>query len=376
MASSDHRGLIERALAAGRVTLPASNDIFKTGESFELQESDDDNNARAAPGAASSGIKRARFPPKAKGKAGGGSGGGGDKKVKTKPAGGSNRQAWPRRASKKQQHRASTRMAETVMHADRDEGNGGGGQAAWGSPPKRHRFSETQLTPKSYEETEHGQEVYYDQQRTTMEELEREMMLYRNAHDNASAFFRLRYYALITVCLILSMGVTMLSGSMHVATATCTVATKDAQGGDLAAPTCATTSTCSDSFTLFKYLVTGLSCGNALAVALLAFLKYQSKMDAHGNAATQFGELYEGFHFSKFATQFTYMELDELLKKLDATKKSFMDVSRACPYSLPRGIQKKLTADLHEVETSRKKVFRKLSHARNPVAVTPVDEEE
>ena len=39
-----------------------------------------------------------------------------------------------------------------------------------------------------------------------MDELEREMMLYRNAHAAAAAYFRVRYYFLITVCLCLSFG--------------------------------------------------------------------------------------------------------------------------------------------------------------------------
>ena len=47
-----------------------------------------------------------------------------------------------------------------------------------------------------------------------MDELEREMMLYRNAHDAAAGYFRLRYYSLITVCMLLSFGTTTLSGWM------------------------------------------------------------------------------------------------------------------------------------------------------------------
>jgi hypothetical protein len=226
--------------------------------------------------------------------------------------------------------------------------NSGGVQQSSRSAPRRHRFSDQHLTPKQYA-TEEGQQIFFKQQRTTMTELEREMLLYRNAHDAAQNLFRFRYYFLVSVCLLLTFSVTTLAGWMTTSTG----------------PGCQE----------FKYVVTTLSAMNAVSVALIAFLKYQSKMDAHGNAATQFGELYESFHFGKFANQFTYMELDELLKKLDGTKKSFMDIARACPYALPNKIQNRLGKNLKDIEDKRHGIFRKLSQGRNPATVKPADED-
>ena len=69
------------------------------------------------------------------------------------------------------------------------------------------------------------------------------------------------------------------------------------------------------------------------------------------------------------------MELDELLKKLDGTKKSFMDIARACPYALSNKIQNRLGKNLKDIEDKRHGIFRKLSQGRNPATVKPADED-
>ena len=81
---------------------------------------------------------------------------------------------------------------------------------------------------------------------------------------------------------------------------------------------------------------------NALITALLAFLKYPQKLDAHDQARLRFTQLDQDHRFMLHSQHFAYMPIEEVMKQFHATKVSVMEATRACPYAFPKKIQEEM----------------------------------
>ena len=82
---------------------------------------------------------------------------------------------------------------------------------------------------------------------------------------------------------------------------------------------------------------------NALITALLAFLKYPQKLDAHDQARLRFTQLDQDHRFMLHSQHFAYMPIEEVMKQFHATKVSVMEATRACPYAAT-GVHSHLSA--------------------------------
>ena len=91
-----------------------------------------------------------------------------------------------------------------------------------------------------------------------------------------------------------------------------------------------------------KVTISVLSGINALITALLAFLKYPQKLDAHDQARLRFTQLDQDHRFMLHSQHFAYMPIEEVMKQFHATKVSVMEATRACPYAFPKKIQEEM----------------------------------
>ena len=71
-----------------------------------------------------------------------------------------------------------------------------------------------------------------------------------------------------------------------------------------------------------KVTISVLSGINALITALLAFLKYPQKLDAHDQARLRFTQLDQDHRFMLHSQHFAYMPIEEVMKQFHATKVS------------------------------------------------------
>ena len=188
----------------------------------------------------------------------------------------------------------------------------------------------------------------------TFEDLEFEMKLHQEAHEDACAYYRRRYYYLLIPMITISIVISTIAGVWD----KIAQASGDGDGE---------TTTASASYQ--QVVISVLSGLNALLAALLAFSKYQSKMDAHAACTRQFSELYQSFHYQLFGFQFAEMETESMMEKLTETRKNLHACSRTCPFSLPRRIDEELS------EGRRQWRLAKLTRQQNQQEdVSPVEQ--
>ena len=154
------------------------------------------------------------------------------------------------------------------------------------------------------------------------------MKLHQEAHEDAESYYRRRYYYLLIPMITISIVISTIAGVWD----KIAQASGDGDGE---------TTTASASYQ--QVVISVLSGLNALLAALLAFSKYQSKMDAHAACTRQFRELYQPFHFQLFSLQFAEMEPESMMEKLTETRKKMLEAGRTCPFSLPRHIDDELS---------------------------------
>ena len=108
-----------------------------------------------------------------------------------------------------------------------------------------------------------------------------------------------------------------------------------------------------------KVTISVLSGINALITALLAFLKYPQKLDAHDQARLRFTQLDQDHRFMLHSQHFAYMPIEEVMKQFHATKVSVMEATRACPYAFPKKIQEEFNLLTDEQMLKLKELARR-----------------
>ena len=133
-----------------------------------------------------------------------------------------------------------------------------------------------------------------------------EMAQLAKLHAKAARFYKHRYYLLMLPSIILSITISTLVGLLP------------------------------DSGVANWYrqiIVSVFSAINALLAALLAFLKYAQRLDAHDQARIRFSQLDQSQRFMIHSQHFAYMPVEEVIKQFHATKTAMTEASRARPAS-------------------------------------------